>query len=184
VSDLVRETIAPAILSCVTTEVALISTPPQHVRYTIGDEVSHDISLYGDLCCEGLAYVHLGPTFFSVDVFPEIDQIKQRSGDCAPAAWAQKFTVGIVRCAPTGDLDEIVSDDEWNAAAVLNMEDAYALRRIACCARNWLVAQQGLVLDGMSFYVDQQNQVTPQGGCTERHVQLTVQFPNLECGCL
>jgi hypothetical protein len=176
-------TIAAALLSCVSTEVAKISTPPQHVRYAVGTEVVWDVSTTQDLCCEGLAYVFLGQTYWSVDTFPEIDQIRQRSGSCPPPAWAQKFQIGIVRCAPTGDLSAIISDAQWNAAAALNMEDAAALRRIACCIREWVDAQTGDLL-GMSLYVDQQNQVTPQGGCLERHMEITTQFPNKDCACL
>ena len=72
------QTIAAALLACVSTEVAKISVPPQHIRYAVGTEVVHDISTTQDLCCEGLAYVFMGPTFWSVDTFPEIDQIRQR----------------------------------------------------------------------------------------------------------
>lgn len=177
------QTIATALLACVSTEVAKISAPPAHIRYAVGTDVVHDISTTQDLCCEGLAYVMLGATFWSVDTFPEIDQIRQRSGSCPPPAWAQKFQVGIVRCSPVGDINGIVKDSEWTAAALLNMEDAAALRRIACCIRAWVNAQTG-DMAGMSLYVDQQNQVQPQGGCIERHMEITTQFPNQDCACL
>lgn len=181
--DLILTTIAPALLSCLSVEVAKISVPPQHVRYALGTEQVHDISTTIDLCCQGVAYVSLGQTYWSVDTFPELDMLRQTRGDCPPPAWAQLFQVGIIRCAPVGDLTAPPTDAEITAAALLNMEDAYALRRVQCCFRQWLANQVGTALDGMSIYFERQNQVNPQGGCIERYFTVTVQFPNQECGC-
>lgn len=176
------ETMALALLNCLCTNVAQISTPPQHCRLSIGNEQAHDIGLTVDLCCEGLAYVALGETYPSVSSFPDQDIVRQVQGDCSPPSWGQQYQVGIVRCAPVGDLNP-PTDTEWTAAALLNIEDAAALRRTACCFRAWMngSAATAAGLLGMSVVINRQTQSTPQGGCVERAMTIIAQFPNCDC---
>lgn len=175
--------IGQALLACLQTNVVTISVPPQHVRLAIGDEQAHDIGLTADLCCEGLAYVALGDTYPSTESFPEEDIIRQVSGSCHPAAWAQIYKVGIIRCAPVSAGPNSVdppTDAQWTAAALLNYEDTAALRRTACCFRAWMAGQTD-VLVGMSVVIQRQQQSTPAGGCVERTLTLAAQFPNCDC---
>lgn len=176
--------IAAALLECLCTQVNTIAPArrPQHCRYGLGAEQAHDLSLGQDMCCEGIAYVTLLDTFWSVETFPEPDIVRQISGDCPPPAWAQKFGVGIIRCSPVGDLNAVPTDAAWNAAALIDMEDSWVLRRVACCIRTWMTEQTGRML-GMSLFVGAQTVKTPEGGCIERSFEVTAQLPNEDCGC-
>jgi hypothetical protein len=62
------------------------------------------------------------------------------------------------------------------------MYDAQSLRVATCCFRTWVINNQGLYT-GMSVIINRQVQGTPNGGCVERYVTMTVQFPNLDCAC-
>jgi hypothetical protein len=146
----------------------------------VGTEVAHDAGILEDLCCEGLAYVSLGDTYPSSDSFPEQDIVRQASAHCAPPTWAQAFKVGIIRCLPTGDQFLPPSCDDWNTASRQNVVDAQTLRRVACCMRDYVVNTSDPFF-GMSFVIERQVQGNPQGGCVERSMTLTAQFPNCDC---
>jgi hypothetical protein len=170
------------LLACLCEQVALQPNPPQHCCFRVGTEIAHDAGILEDLCCEGLAYVALGDTYPSSDSFPEQDIVRQASAHCAPPTWAQAFKVGIIRCVPVGDQFLPPSCVEWNAASRQNVIDAQTLRRVACCMRNFVVNNDGIFF-GMSLVIERQSQGNPQGGCVERSMTLTAQFPNLCDGC-
>jgi hypothetical protein len=180
-SDPFVPTIAAALLDCLCTNVATLTNPPQHCCYRVGAEIAHDLGPFTDLCCEGLAYVSLGNTSFS-SAFPEDDTTRQAAVACSPPSWAQKFRAGIARCVPVVAQDGISppSCDDWNTAALQNFEDSWVLRRIMCCFRNWVRAQEGAQL-GMGVLLSAQQQANPQGGCVERYFEVTVEFPNCDC---
>jgi hypothetical protein len=156
---------------------------PQHCGPRIGPEVAYDLGQFTDFCCEGLAYISLGDTWISDNSFPDQDIIRQVRGNCPPGFWAQDLKLGIVRCSPVGSPDgEPPTDADWAAAAVQNLYDAQALRRVACCIRNFVIDNQAFYM-GMSVVINRQVQTTPNGGCVERYVTVTVQFPNVDCVC-
>jgi hypothetical protein len=178
--DMFVSVLMDELLSCLCENAASQPNPPQHCCFRVGLEVAHDAGILEDLCCEGLAYVTLGDTYPSSTSFPEQDIIRQADAKCAPPTWAQVFQVGIIRCVPTGTEFLPPSCDEWNAASRQNVIDAQTLRRVACCMRNFIVTSSGQ-FDGMSLVIDRQVQGTPLGGCVERSMKLTAQFPNCEC---
>lgn len=170
------------LLACLCEQVALQPNPPMHCCFRVGTEIAHDAGILQDQCCEGIAYVALGDTYPSSDSFPEQDIVRQANAHCAPATWAQAFKVGIIRCAPTGNEFLPPSCDEWNAASRQNVIDAQTLRRVACCMRDYVVNTSDPFF-GMSFVIERQSQGNPQGGCVERSMTLTAQFPNICDGC-
>lgn len=169
---------AEALLSCLSVAVSGNPGTPQHIGYRIGVEIPHDIGVDRDECCEGIAYVALGDMWPTAN-FPEQDIQRQASTPCAPPAWGMQFKVGIIRCAPTGDLN-VPTDEEWADAFIQNMWDAQALRRTECCFRNWVRTRTDALL-GMSIVMGRQIQGTPLGGCVERYFTIDVQFPNCDC---
>lgn len=172
------------LLSCLCAAVSEQPNPPLHCVPRVGTEVLYDMGQYSDQCCEGLAYIMLGDTYFSSDSFPDQDIIRQVRGNCAPPTWGQNFKVGIVRCISAGQPDgEPPTDAEWTAAAIQNLYDAQSLRQAACCFRNWVMTQYGTIYDGMSVVINRQTQANPAGGCVERYMTVAVQFPNLDCSC-
>jgi hypothetical protein len=172
------------LLACLAVAVSGSPGVPQQICLRVGSEVAHDMGQFEDLCCRGLAYVSMGDTFPSSDSFPEQDIVRQANTVCAPPSWAQQFKLGIVRCVPVAASDDTLFEPptctQWTAAAIQNMYDSASLRRAVCCFRNWLRAQTGFFL-GMSLVIDRQIQVNPNGGCVERYVTVTVQFPNCDC---
>lgn len=170
------------LLQCLCEQTALQPNPPMHCCFRVGTEITHDAGILQDQCCEGIAYVALGDTYPSSDSFPEQDIVRQADAKCPPPTWAQLFKVGIIRCSPTGNEFLPPSCDEWNAAARQNVIDAQTLRRVACCMRSYIVTNNDLFF-GMSLVIDRQIQGNPQGGCVERTMNLTIQFPNLCDGC-
>ncbi len=170
-----------AALNCLSLAVSGFPNVPSHIAYRVGSEVAHDLGQFVDFCCEGLAYVSLGDTFPSSTSFPDQDIIRQANSVCSPAAWAQEIRLGIIRCVPAGDENgEPPTDAEWNAAFIQNAYDSAALRKAACCLRQWVVTGTDFWL-GMSAVINRQIQINPQGGCVERYVTIAVQFPNCDC---
>ncbi len=174
--------LAEQLLACLCQISAANEGAPTYCCYRVGTEIAHDAGQFEDLCCEGLAYVTLGDTYFSSDSFPEADIVRQASQVCAPTTWAQVFQVGIIRCVPVGDLGAGPSCTEWDAAFRQNVIDTKVLREVACCMRNFVANNNDKFL-GMSLVIDRQLQGNPQGGCIERTMKITAQFPNICDGC-
>lgn len=171
---------AQTLLSCLSTAVSGSPGTPEHIAYRVGVEIAHDIGAEVDYCCEGIAYVALGDSWPSSQSFPEQDIVRQANSTCSPPGWGIQFRMGIIRCAPTGDINFPPTDAEWNAAFIQNMWDARSLRAAQCCFRNWFVNLEDAML-GMSIVMERQIQSTPSGGCVERYCTIAAQFPNCEC---
>lgn len=170
------------LLNCLCTNANAQPNPPALCCFRVGTEIAHDAGILEDQCCEGIGYVALGDTYPSSDSFPDADIVRQANSSCAPPTWAQVFQVGIIRCVPVGNEFRGPTCGEWNAAGRQNVIDSQTLRRVACCMRNFVVQNNGLFL-GMSLVIDRQIQGTPQGGCVERSMKITAQFPNICDGC-
>lgn len=169
-------------LACLQATYPVSGFMPAKFEFRVGTTVTYDLDQYDDLCCPGLGYVMLGETYPSSTSFPEQDSVRQANTACAPAAWAQRITVGIIRCIPTviDDQGSMPTADDWLLSFHKNVADNIALRRTACCMRTWLLGQVGL-LEGMSMVIENQNQQSPQGGCIERTLTMALQFPNCDC---
>jgi hypothetical protein len=177
--DLVQP-IADLLLSCLCTEVQRADNPPANCCFRVGTEITQDVDLFHDLCCEGLGYVALGDIYPSVNSFPDQDIIRQANSRCGIVSWAVNFKVGIIRCSPVGGPNgEMPSCVDWTSAAQQNFVDAQVLRSVACC---FLAALPNLPsMNGMSVVVNRQIQSNPQGGCIERYMTFDVQIPNCDC---
>ena len=165
--------------TCLCEAVELLDSPPQHCRFQVGNEGFAGVGVDSDECCEGVAYTALGDIYPSWSSFPDADIIRQIQGHCVIQAWAVDIKLGIIRCAPTGTDTRPPTDAEWNAAALLGFADAQALRRASCCLRQGVDTISGQ-FDGMNVVIGRQQQGVTQGGCMERYVTVTVQFPNCE----
>lgn len=165
--------------ACLCEAVALLDPAPEHCRFQVGTEGFAGVGVDSDECCEGVAYTALGDIYPSWSSFPDADIIRQVQGRCVIQAWAVDIKLGIIRCAPTGTNTGPPTDAEWNAAALLGFADAQALRRASCCLRQGVdtISDQ---FNGMNVVIGRQQQGVTQGGCMERYVTITVQFPNCE----
>ena len=167
-----------AALSCLCESVSTIPNPPANCCFRVGTEVVHDLGLFEDLCCEGIAYVMLGELYPASEQFPRPDLVRQATGACAPATWAVYLKMGLIRCIPVGGVDPL-SCFQWNNAAVQNVYDTMALSRAACCLRTFVVNEWDQI--GMSVVIERQTQGNPSGGCIERSITFVTQIPNIEC---
>lgn len=104
--------------------VARTLNPPAHFALRTGQEVGFDLSQNEDLCCEGLAYVKINRVYPSTE-FPKEDE---DWSPCGPLAWAAELEMGIIRCAPVGDVDSMPTDSEWETATDLVANDSAAMR--------------------------------------------------------
>jgi len=179
-ADLIVGPLMNTILSCLCEQAARAPNPPAICCFRVGVEIPHDAGINEDQCCEGIGYVALGDTYPSAVSFPEQDIIRQADAKCTFPTWAQVFKLGLIRCVPVGTIYNPIGCDEWNAAAVQNVYDSATLRRVACCIRDYM-RQVGGQLLGMSTVVERQIQSTPQGGCVERSMTVTIQIPNCDC---
>jgi len=179
-ADLIVGPLMNTIRSCLCEQAARAPNPPAICCFRVGVEIPHDAGINEDQCCEGIGYVALGDTYPSAVSFPEQDIIRQADAKCTFPTWAQVFKLGLIRCVPVGTIYNPIGCDEWNAAAVQNVYDSATLRRVACCIRDYM-RQVGGQLLGMSTVVERQIQSTPQGGCVERSMTVTIQIPNCDC---
>lgn len=168
------------LLTCLCEQANRQPNPPAICCFRVGTEIAHDAGILEDQCCEGIGYVALGDTYPSSESFPDADIIRQANSACAPATWAQVFQVGIIRCAPVGNEFRGPNCTEWNDAGRQNVVDQQTLRRVACCIRDFVISNDGAFM-GMSLVIDRQVQGNPQGGCVERTMKITAQFPNCDC---
>lgn len=170
--------------NCLTTAVGLMDAAirPQEICYRVGSEVAHDADMTTDLCCLGLAYVSALDIWPSSASFPEQDIVRQATAKCMPPAWGFQLKVGIVRCAPVSsdDMGSMPTCTQWTEAHVKTLADAMALQRTACCFRNAVLSDPNDLL-GMSVVIERQVQGSPLGGCVERYMNVSVQFPNTIC---
>lgn len=182
--DVQVNTLVDLALLCLTEAVTGNPNPPAEICKRISGLVPHDADLYDDLCCEGLAYVSFGLIQPSWSNFPEPDIVSQTlRSSCGIPAWSVIIRMGIVRCVPTGTSTTMPTCEDWTAAAVQQAHDAQALRAASCCFRNAGMALEDTsnMFWGMNVTIGVQDQTQPQGGCVERNVEMTAQFPNCDC---
>lgn len=154
---------AQALLGCLAAAVADLTDPPNVVGLRYGQEVVFDLAQNADLCCEGFAWVRMGnatPGFGEDEV--------SANARCNVMTWSLELEMGIVRCAPMGDDENIVSESEHAAAAVALAEDFMALRKAICCF--------GDLVPGYEFVVGTYAPAGPLGGCMGGSITLQVQI--------
>lgn len=143
--------------------------PPTYFSLRVGEEVAHDLSQYEDLCCEGLAYVKIN-TVYPSSQFPQPDDTYSP----CQMEWATDLEMGVLRCAPVGDLEHIPTDAEWTATAEQVAHDSAAMRAAIASFCNSMEPGAGWLPRPWS-------PVGAQGGCTGGTQVLTVGF--IQDGC-
>jgi hypothetical protein len=157
------------LLACLTVAVQAAANPPANIQFLPGQQAGEDLSIYRDLCCEATAYVRVTTLYPSFQEFPAPDSL---ATPCQQQATALGYEVGIMRCVPTGSLEEIPTAEQWRAAHEQSMIDAKSIYKAICC-------YQGVYnLDAM--LVGAWNPIGPQGGCLLGAVSFTHQIAG--CG--
>jgi hypothetical protein len=121
--------LAEILLACLAAEVDQLADPPTHVCLRVGATVDPQLSTYVDECCDGVAWVRVD-TVYPSDSFPAKNTVPS---PCGPLGYAVVLEMGVVRCAPTPDAEEVITCEEWTALADAVLADAAAMRRAVCC---------------------------------------------------
>lgn len=161
------------LLACLQVEVEKLALVPKNIGFLPGQAVLEDISVYEDLCCDGTAYVRNANIYPSGEKWPAPDTGQD---PCAPIAWAATFEMGIMRCAPTGSANAIVSRADWQNVNSQYFIDAQALRAAVCCYKTMYSSGPS---DG-GVLIGQVVPIGPQGGCIV--ASLTVVVQTIGCG--
>lgn len=149
-------------------------TRPSQCCFRVGELASMDASEFEDLCCSGLAWVRVVDIFSSSTDFPTPDTLNVWTG-CGPMAWGVVFELGVMRCAPTGSIEQIPTCDEWTNLQSLVMRDAKAMRAAMCCMFNQY--------DPGSVAIGSWNPLPTTGGCAGGTWQVTIQVINDNSEC-
>lgn len=136
-----------------------------------GELASMDASTFQDLCCSGLAWVRIDDIFSTSADFPAPDTSVVITG-CGPMAWGVVVEMGVMRCAPVGDINNIPTCGEWTALAEAISLDQRAMRDAMCCMINQL--------DPGSVAIGSWSPLPTTGGCAGGVWPITIQVIN--CG--
>lgn len=175
ISDPVVAPIAADLLLCLSIELAKVPNPvsanPRPVCLRPGDRVDLLISQTSDECCEGLSWVRMVQIYpSSRTTFPAPDGDVQW---CDVLRWAVVFEIGAVRCAPTPDVGELASCEEWSDVTLNQYDDLAAIRRALCCYGEQNTER--LVSVGVGA------PITVEGGCTGVTMLATISAPSCDC---
>jgi hypothetical protein len=180
VADPVVMPLARQLLACLDVEIQKVLNPPAHVQLRIGTVVDHLISLAGDECCEGLAWVRPAGFYPMGAVFPDQLPSPLKGNTTGANAWVVQLEMGAIRCFPTPEPDDLITGAQWDAVTQAVMDDAAAMRRALCCIIAELnEARPGLgslrVLAGIW------QPISNEGGCTGGILPITIQGPACDC---
>lgn len=170
VSDPLVMPLAEQLLECFVTELAKVEQPPAAVHLRPGISPVAWVSQHENECCSGLGWIRVDSFFPSSDVFPTQDDTPPPKGT---AAWAIVLELGVFRCAPSPDEDDIPSAAQWADVVQTVMDDAAAMRRAICCLTDQHGRQR--VLPGQWVPLD------VQGGCAGGYMTVTVKGPACDC---
>ena len=167
--------VAPRALACVTAAFDANPSPPDNYGYRVDYEPAAEM-FPEDICCQGLGYVSIGDVWPSVSSFPDADIVRQVQGNCPPAAWGVQFRLGILRCTTGIELQPSQPDED--SAFFQDLNDIEALMQAACCLRTYFINDPQWL--GYSVVIERMVK-TIQGGCKDRYVPVSLQFPNCVC---
>lgn len=103
--------------------------PPERVMLRAGEQVIPLASTVTDECCTGLGYVRIAGITGVRDVTD-----RMASSQCFMAERLLTLELGVYRCIPTPERDEIITAAQWDEAAMKLDADWRAMEAAICCA--------------------------------------------------
>lgn len=173
ISDPMVMPLAYELLACLEEEINKVPTPPKYRGLRPGQSVDHLLSMAGDECCEGLAWVRPAGFVPSSGTFPDQDAVPIKGGT---RGWAITLEMGAVRCSPTPGVESMPSNDTWNAVVQAVMDDAAAMRRALCC----FIAADPVNRSMFVLPLDWQP-LDVEGGCVGGTLSIVVRGPACDC---
>lgn len=124
--------LAQILLGCLETQLQAPHpwpVPVDRVMLRAGEQVIPLASTVTDECCTGLGYVRIA----GVDGIRDTTDRMASSG-CFMSERLLTLELGVYRCIPTPEKDEIVTGDQWSEAALKLDADWQAMEAAICCA--------------------------------------------------
>ena len=156
-------------LAALENQAQCLKDPPALASLRPGDVIELLASQNNDECCAGLAWVR-NVTIYPSTNFPDQDS---EASNCGPLAWAVVLEVGIARCAPVPDVDDLPTSDDWANATGQVMADAAAIRRAVKLFKtlpDW---------EDSMWVVGAWTPLRTEGGCMGGAMQVTISM--LDC---
>ena len=124
--------LAQILLGCLETQLQAPHpwpVPADRVMLRAGEQVIPLASTSTDECCTGLGYVRIA----GVQGVRDVTDRMAASG-CFMAERLLTLELGVYRCIPMPDANEIVTAEQWSEAALKLDADRQAMEAAICCA--------------------------------------------------
>lgn len=124
--------LAQILLGCLETQLQAPHpwpVPADRVMLRAGEQVIPLASTSTDECCTGLGYVRIA----GVQGVRDVTDRMAASG-CFKAERLLTLELGVYRCIPTPDANQIVTAEQWSEAALKLDADWQAMEAAVCCA--------------------------------------------------
>lgn len=165
IADPLALPIMRAMLVCLEDQARCVKAPPLLYSLRVGDIAEFLLSQNNDECCDGIGWVRNVTTYPSTN-FPDQDSV---ASNCGPLSWAVVLEIGIARCAPTPEAQDLTTAEEWDAAADAISGDAAAIRRAVATFKTLPEYEDTLWLVGAWL------PLPTEGGCMGGAMQVTIQ---------
>jgi hypothetical protein len=124
IADPIAQPILDALRECLDDQLNYVHAKPASVCLRPGDRVDLLIAQGRDECCEGLGWVRLAAVY-PTTTFPVPDESYSKCN----TGWAVVAELGVARCAPVPEADELPTCADWTDVSHAVMADAAAMRR-------------------------------------------------------
>jgi len=169
--DLIATPVATALLTCLTTQMNELPSPPAKIEIRAGADGGPLAGPNVDECCAGLAWVRVAQVYPSWDSFPGPDNTWT---PCGPFAYAVVLEMGTAFCMPWSDSDQAFdnmdppSTSDWLNAHNTLMQHQNLMRRAAACCFPHTQRRA----------VGEWNPLSVEGGCMGGTLRVTVSVMN------
>jgi hypothetical protein len=103
--------------------------PTDRVMLRAGEQVIPLASTSTDECCTGLGYVRIA----GISGVREVTD-RMAAASCFMSERILTLELGVYRCIPTPDANEIITAAQWDEAALKLDADQGAMEKAVCCA--------------------------------------------------
>ena len=103
--------------------------PSDRVMLRAGEQVIPLASTMTDECCTGLGYVRIAGIAGARDIRDPLV-----ASGCFSSERLLTLELGVYRCLPTPNADEIITAPQWDEAAMKLDADQGAMEKAICCA--------------------------------------------------
>lgn len=158
---------AQLLYQCLCEQMNLLPEPDRPARCCLlaAQDFELGVAILEDMCACGTAWVRIG-SFAPTSHFPGP---QEQATFCGPEAWTLNLEMGVARCPPIGNIQELPTCDEFAQYTQKVMADAQAMRNaLLCCFQPSRPNRLMLIGDWQAF--------GPEGACGGGKMQVQVQI--------